>query len=399
MSKPDNTPAGWLEARLPIISAFRREYVDFAMPRNLTYLWNFGAFATIALALLIVSGIFLALNYTPSVAEAFNSIETIDRHVSSGWLVRAIHMGGVSMLFAALYVHMARSLYYGSYKAPRELLWLTGLGLFILVMIAAFAGYILPWGQMSYWGATVVINAMNAVPLIGPALASWLLGGEGLGSVALHRIYVLHFVTAFSIIGVIVLHVAALHVVGSNNPTGVEPKTSADIVPFHPYYTTKDGLGLCLFLMVYAALIFFAPDLLTLANNYAMANPLVTPGDITPEWYFAPFYAILRAVPSKLGGLILSAGSLAVLFAVPWLDRSSVRSARYRPVLRWALLALFAAFIALGVAGMHKPTGLWLALSRVSVAYYYAYFLILLPFLPRVEISRPEPATLRGEGA
>ncbi|NVN02568.1 MULTISPECIES: cytochrome b [Asaia] len=399
MSKPDNTPAGWLEARLPIISAFRREYVDFAMPRNLTYLWNFGAFATIALALLIVSGIFLALNYTPSVAEAFNSIETIDRHVSSGWLVRAIHMGGVSMLFAALYVHMARSLYYGSYKAPRELLWLTGLGLFILVMIAAFAGYILPWGQMSYWGATVVINAMNAVPLIGPALASWLLGGEGLGSVALHRIYVLHFVTAFSIIGVIVLHVAALHVVGSNNPTGVEPKTSADIVPFHPYYTTKDGLGLCLFLMVYAALIFFAPDLLTLANNYAMANPLVTPGDITPEWYFAPFYAILRAVPSKLGGLILSAGSLAVLFAVPWLDRSPVRSARYRPVLRWALLALFAAFIALGVAGMHKPTGLWLALSRVSVVYYYAYFLILLPFLPKVEITRPEPATLRGEGA
>ncbi|GBR05152.1 cytochrome b N-terminal domain-containing protein [Asaia siamensis] len=399
MSKPDNTPAGWLEARLPIISAFRREYVDFAMPRNLTYLWNFGAFATIALALLIVSGIFLALNYTPSVAEAFNSIETIDRHVSSGWLVRAIHMGGVSMLFAALYVHMARSLYYGSYKAPRELLWLTGLGLFILVMIAAFAGYILPWGQMSYWGATVVINAMNAVPLIGPALASWLLGGEGLGSVALHRIYVLHFVTAFSIIGVIVLHVAALHVVGSNNPTGVEPKTSADVVPFHPYYTTKDGLGLCLFLMVYAALIFFAPDLLTLANNYAMANPLVTPGDITPEWYFAPFYAILRAVPSKLGGLILTAGSLVVLFAVPWLDRSPVRSARYRPVLRWALLALFAAFIALGVAGMHKPTGLWLALSRISVAYYYAYFLILLPFLPRVEITRPEPATLRGEGA
>ncbi|GBR17188.1 cytochrome b [Asaia spathodeae] len=399
MSKPDNTPAGWLEARLPIISAFRREYVDFAMPRNLTYLWNFGAFATIALALLIVSGIFLALNYTPSVAEAFSSIETIDRHVSSGWLVRAIHMGGVSMLFAALYVHMARSLYYGSYKAPRELLWLTGLGLFILVMIAAFAGYILPWGQMSYWGATVVINAMNAVPMIGPALASWLLGGEGLGSVALHRIYVLHFVTAFSIIGVIVLHVAALHVVGSNNPTGVEPKTSADIVPFHPYYTTKDGLGLCLFLMVYAALIFFAPDLLTLANNYAMANPLVTPGDITPEWYFAPFYAILRAVPSKLGGLILSAGSLAVLFAVPWLDRSPVRSARYRPVLRWALLALFAAFIALGVSGMHKPTGLWLALSRISVAYYYAYFLILLPFLPKVEITRPEPATLRGEGA
>ncbi|GBQ82580.1 cytochrome b [Asaia krungthepensis] len=399
MNEPNTPPTGWLETRLPIVSAFRREYVDFAMPRNLSYLWNFGAFATIALGLLIVSGIFLALNYTPSPTEAFSSIETIDRHVASGWLVRAIHMGGVSMLFVALYVHMARSLYYGSYKAPRELLWLTGLGLFILVMIAAFAGYILPWGQMSYWGATVVINALNAVPLIGPSLASWLLGGEGLGSVALHRIYVLHFVTAFSIIGVIVLHVAALHVTGSNNPTGIEPKTAEDVVPFHPYYTTKDGLGLCLFLMVYAALIFFAPDLLTLANNYAMANPLVTPGDITPEWYFAPFYAILRAVPSKLGGLLLSAGSLAVLFAVPWLDRSPIRSARYRPVLRWALLGLFLAFIALGVAGMHKPTGFWLGVSRLGVIYYYLYFLVLLPFLPRVEIPRSLPATLRGEGA
>ncbi|OAG73908.1 ubiquinol-cytochrome c reductase cytochrome b subunit [Gluconobacter japonicus] len=395
MTERSNSLSEWLEARLPVISAFRREYVDFAMPRNLNYLWNFGAFATIALGLLILSGIFLALNYTPTVTEAFASIEMIDRQVSSGWLVRAIHMGGVSMLFASLYVHIGRGLYYGSYKAPRELLWLTGLGLLLLVMTTAFAGYILPWGQMSYWGATVVINALNAIPVIGKPVAAWLLGGEGLGNTALHRIYVLHFVTAFSIIGFVVLHVAALHVAGSNNPTGIEPAKTDDTVPFHPYYTTKDGLGLCLFLMVYAGLIFFAPDILTLADNYAQANPLVTPRDITPEWYFAPFYAILRAVPSKLGGLLLAAGSLGVLFAVPWLDASPVRSARYRPILRIALPILFLAFIALGAAGMHPPTGFWLWISRIAVAYWYLYFLIVLPFLPRVEIPKPLPSSLR----
>ncbi|MFT9298394.1 MAG: cytochrome b N-terminal domain-containing protein, partial [Gluconobacter sp.] len=212
----------WVEVRLPVISSFRREYVDFAMPKNLNYLWNFGAFATVALGMLLLSGIFLALNYTPTVSDAFSSIETMDRQVASGWLVRSIHMGGVSMLFAALYVHVARGLYYGSYKAPRELIWLTGLGLLLMVMITAFAGYILPWGQMSYWGATVVVNALNTVPWIGKALPSWLMGGEGLGNVALHRIYVLHFLTAFSIIGVVALHIATLHVAGSNNPTGID---------------------------------------------------------------------------------------------------------------------------------------------------------------------------------
>ncbi|AOX16142.1 cytochrome b [Kozakia baliensis] len=391
--RPDSA-SNWLEARLPIISAFRREYVDFAMPRNLNYLWNFGAFATVAMALLIVSGVFLAINYTPTVAAAFSSIETIDRQVASGWLIRAIHMGGVSMLFAALYVHLARGLYYGSYKAPRELLWLTGLGLLLMVMTAAFAGYILPWGQMSYWGATVVINALNAVPLIGRPLASLLLGGDGLGDVALHRIYVLHFVTAFSILGVIGLHLAALHVTGSNNPAGVEPRKADDTVPFHPYYTSKDGLGLCLFLAVYAVLIFFLPGWLTLADNYVQANPLITPRDITPEWYFAPFYAILRAVPSKLGGLVLAVGSIGVLFAVPWLDRSPVRSARYRPLLRLALPVLFLSFILLGFAGMRRPTPEWLWLSRAAMVYWYVFFLVLLPILPKIEKTKPLPESL-----
>lgn len=395
MNAPKSSLVAWLDRRLPIVSAFRREYIDYPMPRNLNALWNFGAFATVALALLLLSGIFLALNYTPTVARAFASIETIDRDVASGWFVRAVHMGGVTMLFASLYIHLGRGLYYGSYKAPREVLWLTGLGLLLMVMVAAFAGYILPWGQMSFWGATVVINAMNAIPVVGHSLAAWLLGGEGLGDVALHRIYVLHFVTAFSIVGVIVLHVAALHVAGSNNPTGVEPSQPGDTVPFHPYYTTKDGLGLCLFLAVYAVLIFFLPGLLTLAANYVEANPLVTPRDITPEWYFAPFYAMLRAVPSKLGGLFLAVGSIAVLFAVPWLDRSPVRSAHYRPVIKVALPVVFLAFVSLGMAGMHPATAGWLWLSRMAMLVWYLYFLVLLPCAPHFERVRPLPRSLR----
>lgn len=386
---------GWLDHRLPVISAFRREYIDFAMPRNLNYLWNFGAFATIALALLVLSGLFLAINYTPTTAAAFASIETIDRAVASGWFVRAIHMGGVSMLFAALYVHLARSLYYGSYKAPREVLWLTGLGLLLLIMVAAFAGYILPWGQMSYWGATVVINAIKAIPLVGRPLTNWLLGADGLGDAALHRIYVLHFTTAFATLGVIALHVMALHMTGSNNPTGAEPSGPDETIPFHPYYTTKDGLGICLFLGVYAVLIFFLPNFLTLSDNYLQADPLVTPGDITPEWYFAPFYAILRAVPFKLGGLMAAAGSIAVLFAIPWLDRSPVRSARARPLLRMAFVPLILSFLALGLAGMHAPTWGWLWLSRVATLVWYGYFLILLPTLSARECRNLQGITWR----
>jgi len=384
--------ARWLDARLPLLSGFRREYVAYPMPRNLNYLWNFGAFATIALAVLVLSGIFLAINYTPTVAGAFASVEAIDRQVSSGWLVRALHMGGVSMFFAVLYIHMARSLCYGSYKAPREMLWLTGMALLIMVMGAAFAGYVLPWGQMSYWGATVATNALGAVPVVGQPLAAWLEGGPSLGDVALHRIYVLHFVIAFSAIGVVVLHVMALHVTGSNNPTGVEPRGPQDTVPFHPYYTAKDGLGVVLFALVFAVLIFFLPGWLTEADNYIPANPLATPAEIYPEWYFAPFYAILRAVPSKLGGLLLSVGSLLLVCAVPWLDRSPVRSARFRPLYRWLVLLLFVDFVALGVAGHNPPQGIWLLVSRLATLYWYLHFLVLLPLLPRVERPRALPA-------
>ncbi|AQS86872.1 ubiquinol-cytochrome c reductase cytochrome b subunit [Neoasaia chiangmaiensis NBRC 101099] len=381
----NRSQTGWLASRFPIAASFRRQYLDFAMPRNLNYLWNFGAFLTIALVFLVVSGIFLAINYTPTITSAFSSVEKIDRAIASGWFIRSLHIGGVSMLFAALYIHIARSLYYGSYKAPRELVWITGLCLLILVMLAAFAGYILPWGQMSFWGATVVINALKALPLVGTPLSNWLLGDSSLGDVALHRFFILHFVTAFAIIGIVTLHVATLHVVGPNNPAGIEPRRPEATLPFHPYYTTKDGLGLCLFLMIYAGLIFFLPDILTLASNYVEANPLVTPRDIMPEWYFSPFYAILRAVPSKLGGLLLASGSVLLLFFTPWLDRSPIRSARHRPRMRWALRGAFLAFILLGLAGSRPLTEGWLWISRAATIYWYAYFLLVLPLLPRIE--------------
>ena len=386
--------ARWIDQRLPIISGFRREYVDYPTPRNLNYLWNFGAFATIALLALTLSGIFLSINYTATGAAAFASVEAIDRQVSSGWIIRSIHMAGVSLFFVALYVHTFRSLYYGSYKAPRELLWLTGMLLLVMVMVTAFAGYVLPWGQMSYWGAVVLTNAVSALPGFGHGLATWLQGGSGLGDAALHRFYVLHFVLGFLIIGAVVLHVVALHVTGSNNPLGIEVKGPQDTLPFHPYYTSKDGLGLCVFLIAFALLVFYLPGWLTQTDNYVEANPFSTPSDIIPEWYLAPFFAILRAVPSQLGGVLLAGGSVLMLFAVPWLDTSPVRSARFRPIYRRLMVLLVLAFLVLLVAGLNRPQGLWLALSRLATLYCFAHFLVLMPLLGSVERTLPLPESI-----
>ena len=386
--------ARWIDRRLPVISGFRREYVDYPTPRNLTYLWNFGALATIALVALILTGIFLAVNYTSTSAAAFASVEAIDRQVGSGWIIRSTHMAGASLFFVALYVHLYRSLYYGSYKAPRELLWLTGVLLLVMVMVTAFAGYVLPWGQMSYWGAVVVGNAVSSIPGFGHPLATWLQGGSALGDAALHRFYVLHFVMGFLILAAVVLHVAALHVTGSNNPLGIETKGPQDTLPFHPYYTSKDGLGICVFLLAFAVLVFYLPGWLTQADNYIEANPFSTPSDITPEWYFAPFYAILRAVPSKFGGLLLSAGAVLVLFAVPWLDTSPVRSARFRPIYRKTMLALAISFLVLLEAGLHRPQGFWLLLSRLATLYWFAHFLVLLPLLGSVEVPLALPQSI-----
>lgn len=386
--------ARWIDQRLPILSGFRREYIDYPTPRNLNYLWNFGALATIALAALILTGIFLSINYTPTAAGAFASVEAIDRQLSSGWIIRSTHMAGVSLFFVALYVHTYRSLYYGSYKSPRELLWLTGVLLLLMTMITAFAGYVLPWGQMSYWGASVVTNAVSAIPGFGSGLAHGLQGGDSLGDPALHRFYTLHFVMGFLILGAVVLHVVALHVTGSSNPLGIEVKGPQDTLPFHPYYTSKDGLGLCVFLIAMGLLVFYLPGWLTQTDNYIEANPFSTPSDILPEWYFSPFYAILRAVPSTFGGLVLSVGSVLVLFAVPWLDTSPVHSARFRPIYRKLMVLLAVMFLVLLVSGLHRPAGIWLLLSRLGTFYWFLHFLVLLPLLGRVERTLPVPESI-----
>ena len=384
----------WLDRRLPVISLLRREYVVYPTPRNLNYLWNFGALATVALAMLILTGIFLAIAYTPTAAGAFASVEAIDRQVGSGWVIRSTHMAGASMVFAALYVHTFRSLYYGSYKEPREVLWLTGMLLLVMMMVTAFAGYVLPWGQMSYWGASVVSGAISSLPGIGHPLAVWLQGGDTIGDVTLHRYYALHFVLGFLILGAVVLHVVALHVTGSSNPLGIEVKGPQDTLPFHPYYTSKDAIGVVLFLIAFAVLVFYLPGWLTQPDNYIEANPYSTPADITPEWYFAPFYAVLRAVPSQLGGLLLSAGSVLVLFAVPWLDTSPVHSARFRPLYRIAMMLLVVAFLLLLACGLHRPAGIWLALSRIATLYWFLHFLVLLPLLGGIETPLKLPDSI-----
>ena len=379
----------WIDRRLPVISAFRKEYVDFPMPRNLNALWNFGAILCAVLVLMLATGIFLAMNYTPTAAGAFMSIEMIERQLPGGWALRAMHVTGASLFMAALYIHLFRGLYYGSYKQPREILWLSGLGLLVMVMVTAFAGYVLPWGQMSYWGADVAGKAVGAVPVIGPTLEHIMEGSDQLGDIFIHRFFVLHFVMAFAIVAIVGLHVAALHVPGPNNPTG-KPVNARDTVPFHPYYTTKDLTGLVVFALVFAALAFLWPDLLSEPENYRPANPLHTPADIEPEWYFLPFYGMLQSVPSKFGGLLAAGGSIAILFAVPWLDRSSIRSARSRPLCRAGMAGLVAAFVLMGLVGRHHAEGGWMIAGRVAALYYFGYFLVLLPLCARRERRQPE---------
>lgn len=387
----------WIEKRLPIFSTIRREYIQFPMPRNLNIWWTFGAVLTVVLLLMLATGIFLTMTYTPSAGEAFASIEMIERRVPSGWLLRSLHMAGSNLFLAFLYLHIFRGLYYGSYKNPRELVWLSGLLLMVMVMMTAFAGYILPWGQMSYWAANVVIQAISSIPLVGEGLAHWLMGGSSPNDLTLHRYFVLHFVMAFLIIGVVFIHVICVHFVKSNNPKGIEPKTKEETLPFYPYYVAKDAVIIVFVLLLLFLLAFFFPDLLTNTENYIPANPLETPDNIAPEWYFLPFYGILQLIPFKFLGLVLSAGSLLVLFAVPWLDRSSIKSARYRPLYRLSLFILVVAFVILGVVGKYHTYGGLIWLGRLALLYYYAHFLLILPFSERFELKRTLPASLLDE--
>src|SRR6266436_3631606 len=306
MSTNGKTPAfknpviRWIDHRLPMFSYLDHELNDYPTPLNLNYMWSFGSLAGFMLVAMIVTGIVLAMHYTPESTMAFNSVEHIMRDVNYGWLIRYLHMNGASMFFIVVYLHIFRGLYYGSYKAPRELLWLIGIAILILMMATAFMGYVLPWGQMSFWGATVITNLFSAIPVVGQSIVTWLWGGFAVDNPTLNRFFALHYLLPFIIVAVVALHVVALHQHGSNNPLGIDPKGPQDTVPFHPYYTMKDGFGLVVFLIVYAAFTFFYPNMLGDAANYIPANPLVTPEHIVPEWYFLPFYAILRAIPDKL---------------------------------------------------------------------------------------------------
>lgn len=490
MSAGNNTPrtpfgnpvVEWIDTRLPLFTMLSKEYGVFPTPKNFNYFWNFGAIAMFMLVTMIISGITLAMHYAANTGLAFDSVERIMRDVNFGWLIRYIHMNGGSFFFIAVYIHMFRGMYYGSYKAPRELLWIFGVLIFLLMMATAFMGYVLPWGQMSYWGATVITNFFTAFPVVGEPIQQALIGGFSVDNPTLNRFFSLHYLLPFVIVGVVFMHVWALHVTGSNNPTGIEPKGPQDTLPFHPYYTMKDGFGLVIFATIYAAFVFFMPNALGHPDNYIPANPLVTPAHIVPEWYFLPYYAILRAVTfdiniylgvagvlglillyqmlwkkepaawakslwlaittlmvllaipgaliaffndvdslktiisniplkdivlinSKLGGVIAMFGSIAVLFVLPWLDKHPVRSARYRPQYRIAFLAFVATVFALGkIGGMPADFPLFEVtktrafttthVAQILTFYYFAFFLIVLPFLSKREKALPMPNSI-----
>ncbi|GGB24024.1 cytochrome b [Tistrella bauzanensis] len=396
MSSPStgSRVSNWIDHRLPIISFAREHLIEYPAPRNLNYWWNFGSLAGIALVLQIVTGIVLAMSYTAHVDMAFDSVERIMRDVNFGWLLRYAHANGASMFFIVVYIHIFRGLYYGSYKAPREILWWLGVIILLLMMATAFMGYVLPWGQMSFWGATVITNLFSAIPLVGESIVTWLWGGFSVANPTLNRFFSLHYLLPFVIVGVVVLHLAALHTHGSNNPLGIDKKTKKDVIPFHPYYTIKDLFGLGVFFIVFAVFLFFAPNFFGEPDNYIPANPLVTPAHIVPEWYFLPFYAILRAVPSKLGGVLLMFASIFVLFLLPWLDTSRVRSAKFRPVFKIFYLFLVIDIALLGWAGGQPAEGLAVVIGRLATVWYFLHFLVLLPLLGWFERPRPLPESI-----
>jgi quinol-cytochrome oxidoreductase complex cytochrome b subunit len=393
-SRPMSRVIEWIDYRLPIFTFLRRELNEYPTPRNLNYLWNFGSLSGIVLVIMIVTGIVLAMHYTPTTAGAFDSVEHIMRDVNYGWLIRFVHTTGASMFFAVVYIHIFRGLYYGSYKAPRELLWGLGVIILLLMIATAFFGYTLPWGQMSFWGATVITNLFSAVPVIGDSIVTWLWGGYAVGDPTLHRFYALHYLLPLVVVAVVGLHLIALHRFGSNNPLGIESKEPQDTIPFHPYYTVKDSFGLAIFLIVYTWFVFYDPNFLLNPDNSIPANPGVTPSHIVPEWYLLPYYAILRAIPNKLLGVLAMFGSIFILVLLPWLDRSPVRSARFRPVLRPFFWLLVADCVLLTFAGGRPPEGTWLVMSRLGTAYYFLHFLVVLPLVGWLERPNPLPISI-----
>ncbi|MGF1592472.1 MAG: cytochrome bc complex cytochrome b subunit [Kiloniellaceae bacterium] len=391
----NNRVVKWIEHRMPVFSFLDHSIGSgYPAPKNLSYMWNFGSLAGITLVIMIVTGILLAMQYTAHVDHAFDSVERIMRDVNFGWLLRYIHMNGASFFFIVVYIHIFRGLYYGSYKAPRELLWMLGVVILLLMMATAFMGYVLPWGQMSFWGAKVITNLFSAVPVFGDAIVTWLWGGFNVDNPTLNRFYALHYLMPFVIVAVVVLHIWALHQFGSNNPLGIDPKGPQDKIPFHPYYTAKDAFGLGVFLIVFAAVVFYIPNYMGHPDNYIPADPLATPAHIVPEWYFLPFYAILRAIPDKLLGVIAMFGSIAVLFILPWLDRSPVKSGRFRPIFRIFFVLLAIDVVVLGFVGANPPEGAWLITGQIATFWYFLHFLVILPLLGVFERPKPLPTSI-----
>jgi ubiquinol-cytochrome c reductase cytochrome b subunit len=408
--EPKTAIERWLDTRLPIIR-FSADLMDFPTPKNLNYWWTFGGILAFCLVTQIVTGIILAMHFDPSGAGAFNSIQHIMRDVNHGWLIRYIHASGASMFFVAVYIHIFRGIYYGSFKAPREVLWLIGAAIYLAMMATAFFGYVLPWGQMSFWGAKVITNIVGAIPGIGPPVVTWLVGGFTVDAPTLNRFFSLHYLLPFVIAGLVVLHIWALHVPGNSNPTGIEVKSKSDTLPFHPYYTVKDGFAISLFMILFAVFVFFMPSALGSVDNNIPANPLATPPHIVPEWYLLPYYAILRAIPDKLMGVVALGAAIACIFALPWLDTSRVRSMRYRPQAKLYFAIFVIDCIILGFCGAHEPDeqvvpGLvtftlgdsdlnsFVWLSRISAIYYFLYFLVITPVLGLREKSLPAPESI-----
>jgi ubiquinol-cytochrome c reductase cytochrome b subunit len=395
---PTSRVGKWFDERLPIARLMHGQFVDFPTPRNLNYAWTFGGILTFCLVAQLVTGIVLAMHYQPSAAEAFNSVDRIRRDVNFGWLIQPMHAVGASMFFIAVYIHIFRGLYYGSYKAPREVLWILGVFILLAMMATAFMGYALPWGQMSFWGVTVITNVFSALDSIwsglGTTIVEWLWGGYAVSGVTLNRFFSLHYLLPFVIVGLVALHIWALHVAGQNNPTGLDIKSKSDSVPMYPFAIAKDAVGLFAFLIVFAWFVLIMPDYLGHADNFTPANALVTPPHIVPEWYFLPFYAILRAVPSKLGGVIALFASVLILVFVPWLDTSRVRSAKYRPYYKIAFWFFVFTCVALGWLGSKPAEQPYVFWSQFFTIAYFAFFLVALPVLGLIETPRPLPRSI-----
>ena len=403
----------WMDSRLPIIR-FGADYMSLPTPKNLNYWWTFGGILTLCLGVQIVTGIVLAMHYVHITVLAFESVERIMRDVNGGWLIRYVHANGASMFFIAAYIHMARGLYYGSYKAPREMIWIVGCLIFFLLIGTAFLGYVLPWGQMSFHGAVVITNLIGSIPIVGGPILTWLQGGPAIDNATLNRFFSLHYLLPFVIAGCVVLHLWALHHAGQNNPVGIlipKDRQAKDTVPFHPYYTVKDGFAVILFLLLFAYFVFFNPNALGHADNYIPANPLVTPAHIVPEWYLLPFYAVLRAIPDKFGGVMAMFASIGVLFVLPWLDTSRVRSMRYRPVMKIFFVLFIVNMFILGWCGAELPDAhvignfstftlvdgdlnsfLWL--GRLSTLFYFAFFVVIMPLVGLREKPLPIPESI-----